>query len=247
MMLRSLGIPSRLAVGFGPGQFNPFTGYYLVHNTDAYALTEVYFPDFGWYSFDPIPGHDLFPPSWEDEETFSVLKQFWNWVASWLPSPITNFFSLFWANMIGALLGFLGWFWHLISGSLLGALGGLIFAIAVGFASWLGGEQARRWLYQRRLATLPPMKRLYHQMLLALKSTGHVKSAAQTPGEYVQSLRAYLTVEQMDIIEEISLSYVRWRYGEQSQNVDYLQQQFKTLLRSLERQKSQTFLIQFHR
>ncbi|MFM7576136.1 MAG: transglutaminase-like domain-containing protein, partial [Microcystaceae cyanobacterium] len=37
MMLRSLGIPARFTVGFAPGQFNPFTGYYLVHNTDAYG------------------------------------------------------------------------------------------------------------------------------------------------------------------------------------------------------------------
>ncbi|MGL5033526.1 MAG: transglutaminaseTgpA domain-containing protein, partial [Microcystaceae cyanobacterium] len=29
VMLRSIGIPARLAVGFAPGEFNPFTGYYL--------------------------------------------------------------------------------------------------------------------------------------------------------------------------------------------------------------------------
>jgi len=40
---------------------------------------------------------------------------------------------------------------------------------------------------------------------------------------------------------------VSWRYGGQPQNLDYLQQQFRTLLRSLERQKSQAFLAQFHR
>ncbi|MEB3192473.1 MAG: DUF3488 and DUF4129 domain-containing transglutaminase family protein [Snowella sp.] len=247
VMLRSIGIPSRLAVGFGSGQFNPFTGYYLVHNTDAHALTEVYFPYFGWFSFDPIPGHDLYPPSFEDEETFSVLKQIWNWVASWLPSPITNFLSLFWTNMIGALLGFLAWLWNVVSGSLLGALLGLILAIAAGFVGWLGWEQARRWLYQRRLAKMHPMARLYQQMLSALKGQGYGKNLAQTPSEYVQSLREYLTVEQLEVVEKISFAYVSWRYGGQPQNLDYLQQQFRTLLRSLERQKSQAFLAQFHR
>ena len=43
LMLRSIGIPARLAVGFDSGRFNPFTGYYEVSNTDAHALTEVYF------------------------------------------------------------------------------------------------------------------------------------------------------------------------------------------------------------
>ena len=69
-MLRLSGIPARLTVGFAPGQFNPFTGYYIVHNTDAYALTEVYFPEYGWFTVDPIPGHELIPPSFAQSQTF---------------------------------------------------------------------------------------------------------------------------------------------------------------------------------
>ncbi|NEQ98420.1 MAG: transglutaminase family protein, partial [Cyanothece sp. SIO2G6] len=44
VMLRSVGIPARLVTGFAPGEFNPFTGFYIVRNTDAYALTDVYIP-----------------------------------------------------------------------------------------------------------------------------------------------------------------------------------------------------------
>jgi len=63
VMLRSIGIPARLVAGFAAGEFNPFTGLYVVRNTDAYAMTEVYFPEYGWFTFDPIPGHELIPPS----------------------------------------------------------------------------------------------------------------------------------------------------------------------------------------
>ncbi|MFM6006560.1 MAG: transglutaminase-like domain-containing protein, partial [Sphaerospermopsis kisseleviana] len=35
VMLRSIGIPARLVAGFAPGEFNPFTGMYIVKNTDA--------------------------------------------------------------------------------------------------------------------------------------------------------------------------------------------------------------------
>jgi len=49
-MLRSIGIPARLVAGFSPGEFNPFTGLYVVRNTDAYAMTEVYFPKYGWFA-----------------------------------------------------------------------------------------------------------------------------------------------------------------------------------------------------
>jgi transglutaminase-like putative cysteine protease len=47
VMLRSINIPARLVAGFAPGEFNPFTGLYVVRNTDAYAMTEVYFPNSG--------------------------------------------------------------------------------------------------------------------------------------------------------------------------------------------------------
>lgn len=242
LMLRSLGIPARFTVGFAPGQFNPFTGYYLVHNTDAYGLTEVYFPTFGWISFDPIPGHDLFPPSIEDEETFSVLKQLWNWVASWLPSPVTGFLSLLWTNVIEAFFGFLGWLWKLISGSILGALLGLIGAIALGFLGWLGWEQIRRWLTRQRLARLAPMPRLYQQTLLTLKGRDLAKSSAQTPLEYAHSLQERLTPEQHSIVLEIVQAYVHWRYGNQEPNIPYLNQQLQLLIRSLERQQTTALL-----
>ncbi|MFW6359840.1 MAG: transglutaminaseTgpA domain-containing protein, partial [Chroococcales cyanobacterium] len=89
IMLRSIGIPARLAVGFSSGQFNPFTGYYIVRNTDAHALTEVYFGRYGWFSFDPIPGHEIVPLSFEESHTFSVLQQVWHWIAQWIPTPVT--------------------------------------------------------------------------------------------------------------------------------------------------------------
>ncbi|MCS6836518.1 MAG: DUF3488 and transglutaminase-like domain-containing protein [Anaerolineae bacterium] len=56
VMLRSLGIPARLVVGYGSGDYNPFTGYYEVRARHAHAWAEVYFPELGWMPFDPTPG-----------------------------------------------------------------------------------------------------------------------------------------------------------------------------------------------
>lgn len=53
VMLRSLGIPARLAVGYVPGERNPFTGMYEVRASDAHSWAEVWFPGVGWQSFDP--------------------------------------------------------------------------------------------------------------------------------------------------------------------------------------------------
>lgn len=53
VMLRSLGIPARLVVGYATGERNPFTGLYEVRAKDAHAWAEVYFPGVGWQGFDP--------------------------------------------------------------------------------------------------------------------------------------------------------------------------------------------------
>jgi protein-glutamine gamma-glutamyltransferase len=233
VMLRSLGIPARLTVGFAPGQFNPFTGFYVVRNTDAYALTEVYFPKFGWYAFDPIPGHELIPPSFEEDQTFSVLKQIWNWVAGWLPSPVVNFFNILGTEILGGCFRFLAKLWRFISGSLIGVLVGLIIAVVLGLLAWLGCDRVRNWRYRRRLAKLPPMERLYRQMLEMLKEKGYPKHPAQTPLEYARFASKDCASTAAKSIEEISQAYVRWRYGEQSQNLDCLRQHLKGLKREV--------------
>ncbi|HEX9926458.1 MAG TPA: DUF3488 and DUF4129 domain-containing transglutaminase family protein [Anaerolineae bacterium] len=56
VMARSLGIPARLAAGYGSGDYNPVTNYYEVRFSHAHSWAEVYFPEYGWAPFDPTPG-----------------------------------------------------------------------------------------------------------------------------------------------------------------------------------------------
>jgi len=51
LMLRSLGIPARLAVGFAQGV--RVNDEYIVRQLDAHAWPEVYFPGIGWVEFEP--------------------------------------------------------------------------------------------------------------------------------------------------------------------------------------------------
>ncbi len=55
LMLRMLGIPARVAVGFGTGSYDSATHSYEVSALDAHAWVEVYFTGIGWVSFDPTP------------------------------------------------------------------------------------------------------------------------------------------------------------------------------------------------
>ena len=53
LMLRMLGIPARVAVGFTSGTYED--GGWTVTNHNAHAWVEVWFPNYGWLPFDPTP------------------------------------------------------------------------------------------------------------------------------------------------------------------------------------------------
>jgi protein-glutamine gamma-glutamyltransferase len=58
IMLRSIGIPARYATGFLAGEYNDLADDYIVRESDAHAWVEVYFPYYGWITFDPTPPGD---------------------------------------------------------------------------------------------------------------------------------------------------------------------------------------------
>ncbi len=56
LMLRSLGIPARLATGYSTGAYDPILNQAVVRERDAHAWVEVWFPGHGWVPVDPTPG-----------------------------------------------------------------------------------------------------------------------------------------------------------------------------------------------
>lgn len=54
VMLRTLGIHSRLVTGYQQGEYNESEGYYLVRQSDAHAWVETYING-KWIRFDPTP------------------------------------------------------------------------------------------------------------------------------------------------------------------------------------------------
>jgi protein-glutamine gamma-glutamyltransferase len=56
LLLRSQGIPARLATGFLGAEYNPLQGYYIVRQSNAHAWVEAYLPELGgWATLDPTP------------------------------------------------------------------------------------------------------------------------------------------------------------------------------------------------
>lgn len=61
VMLRSIGIPTRLAAGFvlDPVDFDSIDRVYIVSEQRAWTWPEVYFPNLGWVEFNPTPSRGV--------------------------------------------------------------------------------------------------------------------------------------------------------------------------------------------
>jgi len=80
LMLRYLGIPSRVAVGFASGRYDRKHGEWVVSDRDAHMWVEVWFAGWGWLPFDPTPGrsgvagqYSSSSPSFDISATAAVL------------------------------------------------------------------------------------------------------------------------------------------------------------------------------
>jgi hypothetical protein len=74
VMMRTLGVPARYVNGFLPGEYNDVGGDYIIRASDAHSWVEVFFPDYGWITFDPTPPSDDHPAG-----LLSQLGLYWDW------------------------------------------------------------------------------------------------------------------------------------------------------------------------
>lgn len=81
LMLRSLGIPARVAVGFATDSSASVLGFTPVRGFQAHAWVEVPFGKYGWIEFDPTssaptPGEDLrFPPPTDPDQLSRMIAE----------------------------------------------------------------------------------------------------------------------------------------------------------------------------
>ncbi len=55
VMLRAIGIPSRVATGYQSGYYNEVSGMYVIRASDAHAWVEGWIEGRGWVTLDPTP------------------------------------------------------------------------------------------------------------------------------------------------------------------------------------------------
>jgi hypothetical protein len=66
LLLRMEGVPARVSTGFTSGALDRKTREYVVRDLDAHSWVEVWYPDYGWVTFDPTPASA--PPRAQPDE-----------------------------------------------------------------------------------------------------------------------------------------------------------------------------------
>jgi hypothetical protein len=227
VMLRTLGIPSRVATGFQSGTYNPITGWQVVRASDAHSWVEAWLPTSGWTTFDPTPA-DPRAGSSEIARRISMFSdaadQFWqNWVLSYdLPRQSALASRIERAAGALGLSGISGWF-SAATGSwrqavrlpLIWAVLTLGAAAILAISLWPGLKAlARRHAGVRRLARgegqASDATMLYQTMLALLERRVFRKPASLTPAEFS---RALPMSEMSILVEDLTSAYNEFRFG----------------------------------
>jgi transglutaminase-like putative cysteine protease len=247
VMLRTLGIPSRLATGFQSGVYNPISDLWMVRASDAHSWVEAWIPGHGWTTFDPTPP-DL---SAHSPTLFSkaglyldAAETFWQqWVVGYDPGHQGTL-----ADHIEQTARWLGirWFdsvlgleshWTTYAKAWIRQFGmRIVWGIALAYSAWFGAPRLYRFLRLRRRvqrvrrgqASVGDATLLYERMLHALKRQGFQKPVWFTPLEFARSLPA----SQLGAaVREFTGAYNALRFGGRTTDAIRL----STLLDELER------------
>jgi transglutaminase-like putative cysteine protease/uncharacterized protein (DUF58 family) len=104
IMLRSLGIPARIATGYAvTDEVVDAQGWSVVRDSDAHAWVEVWIEGHGWVASDPTAGSTLLDPS-ADDSPLQRLRDAWNRMWSDDAGRRLLAFGLVAAAAIGALI-----------------------------------------------------------------------------------------------------------------------------------------------
>lgn len=205
IMLRSVGIPARVAVGFFSGEFNQEQAGFLYRESNAHAWPEVYFPNYGWVRFEPTTARPVL-----DREPLPPADNAGSGAApdSGLGAVGTGGEFPDDPRLDNGVYGYGPYgplqqpsrFWQ-------------IARIAIPLLLLLGGGLSALWLFSLR--GLSPSEQFYARMTKSSRLAGVRPPPGTTPYEWARVMGERLPDAQRSL-DRIATSYVRERYaGEQ--------------------------------
>jgi protein-glutamine gamma-glutamyltransferase len=248
VMLRTLGIPSRVVNGFRTGEFNDLTSQYLVRASNAHSWVEAYFPGYGWISFDPTPSAPVQTHTgWGRAMLYlDALDSFWReWIVNYDVSHQHTLGQQATRNTLEWFRDSQEWsrreYQRLLDAArrsertVTGApLAWSLTAAAAAFPLVLGANAQKLWraLSRRRVASQPEKAPRaaatiwYERALRALGKKGLQKSPAQTPDEF---LRSIVDPNLREPVSRLTEHYKRARFGESPQDAARLPELFEEI------------------
>jgi len=248
IMLRTLGIPTRVVNGFSGGEFNDLTSQYVIRASDAHSWVEAYIQGEGWMQFDPTPPGATPPQGpWSRVSLYlDAMASFWReWVVnydlahqlrltqdasrgsravigeaqSWTRRRYEKL--LRWAKQVeeGVANSMVEWGIRLVVLTLIA-----LFAAAIPrFIYWL-----RRLRAARAPAKAPALAASiwYERMLRLAERRGWKKSPAQTPFEFAEQIS---NPEIRTRVLSFTARYERARFGKSAIDASQLPEQYEEI------------------
>ncbi|MBC7878243.1 MAG: transglutaminase domain-containing protein [Anaerolineales bacterium] len=254
LMLRTLGIPARMAVGFAEGEFDAERDRYTVARFNSHAWPEVYFPGVGWVEFEPTGNQDpldrpqeridndsaptvnnQIPESSIDEGPLNLpgvdptLLEDEN---STTPTPADIAARFLYPTLLIGILAIALFFTQRYS---------LVDRLPVYLASRYtkSGRQPPNWLSRwSRWAILTPVERSFHTIDIGLHWLHNSQPAHATPFERAQALKKVLPSAQ-DAITTLSMEHETSLFTSHTGNITRARQAGLKIL--LETWRARTF------
>lgn len=249
VMLRTLGIPSRIVNGFRGGEFNDLTGSYIVRAREAHSWVEAYFPGHGWIAFDPTPAASApLSSGWRRVLLYlDAANEFWrDWVVNY--DFIRQIDVSRRADQAGRdLLQSVDARWRKFYRSLVDRVrharttispmkaAGWVVVVSTGLILLLNLRRVLRLLKRRRLAKNPASAPKlaatiwYERMTATVSKQGWEKQPSQTPSEFVG------TIEDPAVrraVERFTERYQRARFGDSAEDAVQLPELFEEIAAS---------------
>ena len=248
VMLRTLGIPSRLVNGFRNGEYNDLTGSYIVRAKNAHTWVEVFVPAVGWTSFDPTPA-DVAPTvtSWSRFRLYlDAAQEFWReWVINYdfghqrtltittiAKAQHTAFDLRRWIRLkyLSLLRRARQANEHFTRGprAWLAALIALaIVVVGLWNLSWMV-RTLRSRLIARRPSRAPQVAASiwYGKMLKRVARKGYMKKPTQTPAEFVKAIPEVILRER---VGKFTDRYERARFGDSAPDAEQLPELYEEI------------------
>jgi hypothetical protein len=250
VMLRTLGIPSRVITGFQSGVYNPVSGWQMIRASDAHSWVEAYLPDAGWTVFDPTPPDATLRVAsiWTRALFYAdAMEVFWqDWVLNYdLDRQVTlaarmeqssRMFSLDEVNRLMKALA--DWRKRAADAAIQSGIPILGTACVLTLLAFIRKPALRSWRTRRRVKKLRrgdvaagDATLLYLRMLSILRRRGIEKPAWLTPVEFVRVLPTDTAL----LVEDLTLAYNDLRFGGNQASA----QQMMMMLDRLEKQPRQ--------